>query len=197
MNTYQEIQTASEQAGIWQAVRVGALHYLETGVLPWLESRTEIEGNAFRWPLSKVEETTLASRWKPHFPMFEELIDIAIAEERLDDVVHWYRQRNLGREWWNRASSSDDKIAEAVVEAHPDVAIEIWKGIAEFQITKTQTEAYEVAARYLRKIYRVLQRLRHEEEWCSYLAEIRTANHRKIRLIEILDSLIGRSIVDG
>jgi len=91
----------------------------------------------------------------------------------------------------------DGKIAQAVVEAYPDLAIAIWKGIAETQIAKAQTKAYEVAARYLRKIHHVLEKQGRDEEWHRYLAEIRETNERKRRLLEILDGLIGRPIIDG
>ena len=91
----------------------------------------------------------------------------------------------------------DDRIAQAIVEVYPHRAIAIWKGIAESQIVKTQTKAYEVVARYLRKIHHVLKKQGRDEEWHNYLAEIRETNQRKRRLLEILDGLIGRPIING
>ena len=95
------------------------------------------------------------------------------------------------------AGPRDDKIAQAVVETYPNRAIEIWKGIAEAEIAETKTKAYEVAARYLRKIHHVLEKQGCDEEWHRYLAAIRETNKRKRRLLEILDGLIGRPIIDG
>jgi len=196
-DTYQQLQIASEYAGVWIMVRSGALRYLEAGSLPWVGLENEVEENTLQWPLTKCEGSVLAGNRRLTFPMFEVLIDIALLERRLEDVVHWYRQRNLQRDGWDRGSPQDDKIAEAVVQTHPDVAIEIWRQTAEKQIAKTQTKAYEVAARYLRKIYHALEKLVRDEEWQLYLLGINKANHRKIRLLEILDGLVGRPIVDG
>ncbi len=80
---------------------------------------------------------------------------------------------------------------------YPDRALAMWKKIAEAQIAQTQPRAYEVAAGYLRKVHRVLKKLRREPEWKSYLAKLRQANARKRRLIEILDNLAGRRIIEG
>jgi uncharacterized Zn finger protein len=83
-----------------------------------------------------------------------------------------------------------------VVDAYPDRAIAIWKKIAEGQIAVTQVKAYETAAGYLRKVHRTLKKLRKEQEWKEYLAALRQANARKPRLVEILDGLAGRRIID-
>jgi uncharacterized Zn finger protein len=72
----------------------------------------------------------------------------------------------------------------------------MWKKIAEGQIAVTQVKAYETAASYLRKIQRVLKKLHKEQEWTTYLAELRQANARKPRLVEILDGLAGRRIIE-
>ena len=50
----------------------------------------------------------------------------------------------------------EDGIAVAVADSYPDRAIAIWKKIAEKQIALTQPKYYEVAARYLGKIKRLL-----------------------------------------
>jgi uncharacterized Zn finger protein len=83
------------------------------------------------------------------------------------------------------------------MDAYPDRALAIWKKMAEGQIALTQTRAYETAAGYLRKVHRVLNKLDREQEWKSFLAELRQANARKPRLVEILDRLIGQILVSG
>jgi uncharacterized Zn finger protein len=61
----------------------------------------------------------------------------------------------------------------------------------------TKPKAYEVAGGYLRLVRRVLKELGREKEWSGYLAELRRVNVRKKRLLEILDSLSGRRIVEN
>jgi len=73
----------------------------------------------------------------------------------------------------------------------------IWKKLAENQIALAKPKAYGAAAGYLRKVHRVLKKLGREKEWQSYLAQLREANVRKRRLLEILDSLTGGRILEG
>ena len=54
-----------------------------------------------------------------------------------------------------------------------------------------------MAEGYLRKVQRVFRKLDREEEWRTYLSGLRQTNVRKRRLVEILDSLAGRPIIEG
>ena len=65
------------------------------------------------------------------------------------------------------------------------------------QIAQTNVNAYEAAANLLRKVHRVLEKLGREEEWNTYLAQLRETHRRKRRLLEILSGLEGRRIIDG
>jgi uncharacterized Zn finger protein len=132
------------------------------------------------------------------FPMTGVLIDIAIEEKRPDDVLKWYdhKKSKKGIYWWG-AGYQDDQVAEAVADHYPDRAIDIWKGIAERQIALIKPKAYEEAARYLKKVHSLFKKLKREEEWNDYLLKLRQANARKKRLIQILDRLESRRIIDG
>jgi uncharacterized Zn finger protein len=126
------------------------------------------------------------------------LMAIAIAEKRPDEVLRWYDQRQpTPYGTWGWSEVSDDRVAEAVAEAYPDRALAIWKRLAEAEIARTDTRAYETAAGYLRKAQRLLEGLDRTAEWHSYLATLRQANTRKRRLLEILDHLGDRRIVKG
>ena len=84
----------------------------------------------------------------------------------------------------------------ALKDSHPDKAVDIWKSLAEEEIARTKVKAYQAAAIYLRKIHTVMKKQGQEKEWQGYLRELRQANARKPRLVEILDSLAGKRIVD-
>ena len=187
LNTFQELEKAAERAEVWPAVRAAAMNYLQLGKLP---------GTNPPWPLPETGVIEAFERPQRQFPLTDTLIDIAIAEKRPDDVIRWYDQRKskgIGR-WWS--GFQDDKIAGALLDRYPERALGIWKRLAENQIALTKPKAYEVAAGYLRKVRRTLKKLEREKEWQSYLAEIRQVNARKKRLLEILDSLSGRRIVE-
>ena len=123
--------------------------------------------------------------------------DIAIVENKPDEVMRWYDQRKSRSNLWHSGGSLDDHVADAVKDSHPDRAIAIWKDIAEAFIAKTNTKSYEQAASRLRKVHKTLETQAKEQEWQSYLDELRQTNKRKWRLIEILDNLTGRRIIDS
>ncbi|MBI4641010.1 MAG: SWIM zinc finger domain-containing protein [Candidatus Tectomicrobia bacterium] len=195
--TFQELQNASERAEVWPEVRAAAIHYLETGELHQATERATKDQIIPPWPLPEtgvINTTEYQQKINP--PMTAMLIEIAIAEKRPDEVIRWYDQRKPGVTSWGWSGHQDDHIAEAIVEVYPDRALAIWKKIAEAQIALTQPKFYEAAAVSLRKIYHTLEKLGREKEWQSYLTGLRQANARKRRLLEILDTLVGRRIIE-
>jgi uncharacterized Zn finger protein len=189
LHTFQDMKKAAEKAKVWPEVRAAALLYLETGKLPPSDPS---------WPLPETGLKENRGTRKNEFPMTDVLIEIAIEEERPDDVLHWYDQLKSKRQiFWGGDSYQEDKIAGAVVTLYPDRAIAIWENLAEKQIALTQPKAYETAAVYLKKVHHFLKKLERESEWKRYLSELREANARKKRLIQILDRLESRRIVDG
>jgi uncharacterized Zn finger protein len=189
LHTFQDMKKAAEKAKVWPEVQAAALRYLEIGKVPQSDPS---------WPLPETGVKEDRESRKNEFPMTDVLIDIAIEEERPDDVLKWYdHSRSKKRIFWGGDGYQEDKIAGAVVDLYPDRAIAIWKNLAEKQIALTQPKAYETAAVYLRKVHNFLKKLERENEWKSYLFELREANARKKRLIQILDCLESRRIIDG
>lgn len=197
LETFQELQKAAERAEVWLVVRLAIMHYLETGELPETAERAAKDRTIPPWPLPETGLPETTKGWRVHFPMTRTLIDIAIAEGQPDEVIRWYdqrRQESAVNEWtWFQ----ENGIAEAVADTHPERAVAIWKKIAEGYIARTQPKAYEVAAGCLRSIRHALQKQGRDNEWESYLAGLRQANRRKRRLLEILDGLTGRPIIEG
>lgn len=89
----------------------------------------------------------------------------------------------------------EEEIANAVKDKYPEVAIGIWKNIAEDLISKTKVSSYEEASMYLRKIKETLESIGKTEEWEAYLRQIREANRLKKKLLEILDRLEKTRII--
>ena len=186
--TFQDTKKAAEKAKVWPEVRAAALRYLEIGKVPQSDPS---------WPLPETGVKEDRETRKNEFPMTDVLIDIAIEEKRPDDVLKWYdHSRSKKRVFWGGGGYQEDKIAGAVVDLYPDRAIAIWKNLAEKQIALTQPKAYETAAVYLRKVHNFLKKLERENEWKGYLSELRKTNARKKRLIQILDRLDSRRIIN-
>jgi uncharacterized Zn finger protein len=183
------MKKAAEKAKVWPEVRAATLLYLETGKLPPSDPS---------WPLPETGVKENQESRKNGFPMTDVLIDIAIEEERPDDVLRWYDQLKSKKQiFWGGDGYQEDKVAGAIVNLYPDRAIAIWKNLAEKHIALTQPKAYETAAVYLRKVYKFLKKLEKENEWKDYLLKLHQANARKTKFIEILDRVEGRRIIDG
>lgn len=179
LTSWRALQAASEQAEVWPQVRAAALRFLETGALPATDESA--------WPLPALDLSQPTQRVQPSFPLRNVLIDVAIYEERPDEVLRWYDQPRAGQPTWT--AISDDRVAEAVQGAHPERAAEIWKRMAEQQIANTNVRAYEEAAVFLGKLGRLRKQHVQIDSWRQYLAELRETNKRKRRLLEVLDRL--------
>jgi uncharacterized Zn finger protein len=188
LQTFHALEKAAQLAGVEPEVRAAAVQYLETGTRP--QPSTQL------WPLSESELKTTTGHLPIQPPMTDVLIDIAIAEKRPDEVLRWYDRRKPRSRGRDSGWSTEDRIAEAVVARYPERAVAIWKQLAEEQIALTKPKAYDAATGYLRKVGRVLKQQGKGQEWQEYLAALRQANKRKRRLVDTLDILAGRRIVD-
>ena len=195
--TLHDLLKAAKHAGVETEVRAGAFHYLETGVLPRTLKPTKKTGDLPAWPLPACEvQETGTRRVATPPPMRQALIDIAIDEKRPDEVLRWYDAPAPSPTWAYQGWGDAGRIATAVASAYPDRAITIWKKMAEGQIKLVQVSAYETAATYLRKIHSTYKKHDREQEWKEYLAFLRQANLRRPRLVQILDGLTGKRIVE-
>jgi len=190
--TYHTLRKAAEKAGCWPLVRKAALDYLETGATP------ATEGNKDRpqWPLPPPEvmpsETSKRMQYR-RFPDLRTLIDVAIFEKRLDDVASLYQRLRASR-YFDR--KIDTQVADALAQSRPEIALDIWRGIAEQLIAQVKPKAYVEAAAYLKKMKQLYSRNRRTEEWNAFLQELRKRHKAKRRLMEILDTLSGKKLVD-
>ena len=187
LETFQTFQKAARKANVWKKVKPAVLNYLETGKIPKPGSL---------WPLPEADVPKAKERRSKQFPLIGTLIDIAIAEKRPDEVIHWYDQRKSQKfgGWWSEFQ--EDKIAKALADDYPDRAVDIWKRLAANLIAQVKPKAYEKAAVHLTKIQRILKRRSKDKEWGIYLANIRKEHARKIKLLEILAGLNDKPIVD-
>lgn len=181
---YIELRQAAEKVKSWPTVRDGVLHYLQTGKLPH-------GGNKGKkaWPLPKPEVQRPESREKfrlESFPNREMLIEIAILERRNDDAVTLYRTLAATRRWsWD----IDERLAKAVTRSHPQIALQIWKSIADRLIGQVKPKAYQQAAVYLKCMHKIYEETGHLGEWKALTLNLRVEHKAKRRLMEVLDEL--------
>ncbi len=187
LTAFKELEKAARKAKVWQDVRPAAMTYLESGKMPDKKSSWPLPGTG----LPKAKEFR-----NKQFPLVDDLINVAIAEKRPDEVLRWYEESGQKSKSALFGGHRDDRIAVAVKDSHPDKAVDIWKRLAEEEIALTKVKAYRSAAIHLRKIHTVMKKRRKENAWREYIRELRRANARKPRLVEILDGLTGKRIVD-
>jgi len=189
LQTLQALEEAAGQAQVRPAVRAAALHYLATGELPRREERI-VNGTAIpAWPLPDTGLPPTERRYPLQFPQLGLLIELAASEGRPAEVLRWYDRRSPGR----LSGINDDMVADAVAQDYPERAAQIWQQLAEARIAQTSPAAYEDAALFLRKLRRVWARQGQEAAWRTYVAELRAANRRKRRLVEVLDVLASEA----
>ena len=188
--TYTDARVAAEKVGCWPAVRGMVLGYLESGRRPDLTAKDKREGD---WPLPMPEVMRPNDQRRPgsdQFPNWGMLIDIAILEKRLDDVVgHYQAFRKTRHRGWGE---TDRDVAGTVAKSHPQVALDIWQGIVDDLIAQVKPSAYEVAVGYLRRMHQVFERGNRLADWQGLIGRLRVEHKAKRRLQQELDSLVGR-----
>lgn len=186
LQALQALEAAAEQAQVRSAVRAAALHYLASGELPRREER-RVDGTAIpAWPLPGTGLPRAERRYPLQFPQLGLLIELAASAGRPDEVLRWYDRRAAGRLF----GINDDMVADAVVQAYPERAAQIWQQLAEARIAQTNPAAYQEAALFLRKLRRVWTRQGQAAAWRAYAVRLRETNRRKRRLVETLDVLL-------
>ena len=180
---YQEIKNVCKKEKTWDEIRSGLLNYLEKGKLP---SDWSIPASGL-----KISKRYTRSR----FPDVHLLMDIAISEKQLGDLLRWWEFYTVKTNDSWMSMNTGDKVAEVLVEKYPDRALNIWQQMAENRIKKTNPKGYREAAAFLKKISRLLKSQNRHQQWHSYLSDLRQTHFRKRKLLEILDSLDGKPII--
>jgi uncharacterized Zn finger protein len=180
------LEAAAAQAGVAQAVRAAALHFLETGQLPQRVAHSVGGTSIPAWPLPETGIPPANRRHPLQFPQLGLLIELAISEGQPADVLRWYDRRGSAR----YAQINADAVADAIARAYPERAAAIWQELAEARIAQTGPAAYEEAALFLRKLQRVWAEHGKAAAWRGYIEDLRAANKRKRRLVETLDALL-------
>ena len=178
---FKELEEAARRAGVHDEVRDAAMHYLVTGedILSGILPDVGVRGQGPQWRIVT--------------PVTDTLIEIAIAEEKPDEVLRWYDQwREDGVERYLR-HNLEDQVADAIVSTYPDRAIALWKKKAERLIAEVQRRSYETSLRYLRR----LQSHMPPAEWEEYREDLQRKHARKRRFLEVLDRVEDRRIIEG
>ncbi len=192
--SFSELKKTCEKIKCWSEVRQAAIDFLKTGKLPYKSTKSS---GKTAWPLPALEIVPSKNRYGNDncYPDLDTLIDIAILEKRNDDVVaHYQNMINKNSRWVG--IKTKDSVAQAVSNTHSNIALKIWQGIAENLIAEVKPKSYQEASFYLRKMRKVYKKQKNMSEWQNLLQEIRRKHKAKRRLMEVLDNLSEKSLVD-
>jgi len=195
LSSFLELQKAAKKVNCWPKVRTAALQFLKKGIYPDAWGKQIPNG---QWPLPCTGFPKPESKSFHQFPIVETLIEIAIKEKNPEEVVRWYEiyaPQDRGHWAWT-GGDLHDRTASAIANQYPDKAVTIWKYLAESHIIRTSPKEYMEAARYLKKMKKLLEKPRRVEEWKQYMALLRSEHRRKRKLMEILDGLEGKPICE-
>ncbi|NLF06656.1 MAG: hypothetical protein GX594_01570 [Pirellulaceae bacterium] len=207
--SFDALVSAAVKAKCGDQVRAAALQFLEQGRLPFKWIKSPKKGQSLRvdpgWPLPFPEyllpfmqprERSLV----PKGPLYNVLLDMAIAAKRPDDVLRWFdkmpkaQQRfGMGRGWIGEETA--DRVANAVAKSHPERALEIYQHGLKQVLPHADFSAYESAGNYLNNMRPIMKSLGRDSEWQKTVANIRETYRNRPRFMEVLDRLEGRTIL--
>ena len=209
--TFKQLMKVAGKARCRTKVREQAMRFLETGRPPLQIQQQPKDGQSRAtvdrdWPLPAPEHLMLLMRRRAEdHPRHDVLLEMALADKRISDVLHWSEQlaareqrpRRGRRAWgvWGGASGYADRVAEAIAGSHPERSLAIYESQLEANLAEASLPAYEACASYLRRMRPILTKLGREREWKQRLEQIREDYRRRPRFMEVLDGIEGRTIV--
>jgi uncharacterized Zn finger protein len=196
LSSYIRMREAAGKIGKWHEIREAALRYLRSGELEAKLMSPAEETSILPGVLPKTGLLGIVTLKEIKHPAIDLLIEIAIKENNPEEVIYWYKRlKEKGSEADRHRPIFENEIANAVRGKYPEVAIEIWKKLAEWLISETKVSSYESASVYLRKIKKTLEVAGKKKDWEIYLKDTKEINKRKRKLFEILDRLDKDKII--
>jgi uncharacterized Zn finger protein len=192
---YKELkQKTSGHSEAWKSIREALQEFMDKGKRP--QNGTGV------WPLPKTGLRPQEEEMTPRPARAEVRIKIAIFEKEIDRALSVYKAeiKSLQSHWgWGDACGGGihEDVAKAVVKRYPDEAVAIWKRLVKGLIAQTKPAAYRSAVPYLKKIKGLQERTGRKNEWDMFLNAVRVENARKRKLLEILDGLTNKALIES
>ena len=190
LDGYKELKKACIGVKGWNKVRPAIITYLNTGIFPKFGSP--------QWPLPETGIFKPRKRSWEKPPYYGDLLEIALYEKNIDEALRLYdaNKSNSSKHSHSLGIDFSDAIAEAVKDKYPERSIAIWETAAQRHIAQTSPREYAVAVGYLNRIMKTTRKIGKEKEFLKYIDSLKAQNTRKIRLIEMLNGLSGKRIID-
>jgi hypothetical protein len=156
------------------------------------------------WPLPSLpEEFAVPQRVLERWQVLAFLIDLAIDERRVDDIIHYYeawqasQNRTSGREPYYSAGDRTAQVAAALAEVRPEYALQLRLKLLDRALQPTGEAAYMQVLSELKAIKLLLARLQRPQEFIALVERIRTEHRRRRNLVEHLNRMLSPRIIDS
>lgn len=164
-------------------------HFLEYGISPYDKESQSQAPDLPIWPFPKpiVTDHPICRPKPSDAPYHDTLIKIAIAAKKPDQVMKWWTLKKAAKNSFSFFDdASEDSIAEALKDKHPEESLDIWSRSAQRSISRVTPHGYQDAVPYIKNIKRLLESIGQKERWQTYYEKLCQANRRRPRCIEIL-----------
>jgi uncharacterized Zn finger protein len=127
------------------------------------------------------------------------LIDVHLAEGEVAEALQALsktekgsgsRSAALAYAWSAPSGAWDVRVADAAAAEFPNDAVRIYKRLADQQIAARSRSNYTVAAEYLRRAMRTLERHGRAEEWTTLITDVRQ-QHKSLRALKQELDILG------
>jgi uncharacterized Zn finger protein len=187
VDSLRQLLATAAKAKCQDAVRTGALAFLETGKSPGKHSHPT-------WPLEDVVEMR---RFRPAKlrPQPWLLLQLAIVEQRTEDALGIYdRERSIKQPKTpffptRSIRTFDEPLAQLLASTHPERAAELYEELALAAAAEIGEPFYAKAAQFLKNLRAIRDRQGDRPRFVALLEKIRTEHRRKTKLIKELAKL--------
>ena len=171
VSSFLAVKDSCQTSGEWKKVRDVLLVFLETGFF---------SPTASDWPLPKTGLGRDEPIQRKYHPDYRLLIDIALEEKRLNDALKWYQQAP-------RDLVDELKIASALKDFQPDIALDIWRTKIDDLIATVNVKAYLRAMPLLGEMKELMRKEGRSTEFQQYVNRLRVQHKNKPRLMREID----------
>jgi uncharacterized Zn finger protein len=156
---YQELKQHAKRAKQWPRWREKAISHL----------RDLVQDN----------DSPAAAGWRATTDA-STLVEVHLFEEDIESAWQAARAGGCARHLWLR-------LAELREKEHPQDAVAIYQAHIQSALRNTGTQVYREVVRQLRKVHTLMSDMGLDQQFASYLADLRATHKRKRKLMSMLD----------
>ena len=151
------------------------------GDTPWKEWR-EKAIQYIREQVTESKRKTKNNQWFWNGNDHSELVKIYLWEKDIDSAWNEAQQGGCHESLWL-------ELAEKREAQHPEDAVAVYQSLVEPHVRQMNNVAYKEAAAWVKKVGVLFKRLGREEEWNTYLNNLRTAHKKKRNFMALLKNI--------